>query len=449
MDTTYDLDDPWLQRQHPMHRRTREARSPFQVDLSRVIHSVSYRRLAGKSQILGIGDGHEHRTRQSHSHEVAQVANGLVTQLRYDNSDNDQILGLLPDRDMLEAICLVHDLGHPPFGHGGEDALQAALHDAGGFEGNGQTLRILTKLEEFHELGGSNFTRRTLLGTLKYPVAYSAVANNAPPATRSPISGELLLAPGNTPPKCYLDTERENVAWLLNPLSDADRLQVVTSRAKSFDCTIMDAADDISYGIHDLEDMINRRIVSQEMMREDIPGSHWDGFLAIIQVEYPDAFQADGRRPYDVFLDRLFARGKETKCWISRLVGYMVNSVIIRERPQFASSLYRHEVSLRTDSLALLQQLKRFIHHRVIQSANVQQLRFKGQTLIIQLFGRLAHDPKHLLPADVYAIYPKNGPTEAQLRVICDYIASMTDPGLINAYERLFNPRAGSVHDFL
>src|SRR3546814_608554 len=122
--------------------------------------------------ILSISDSDFHRTRLTHSLEVSQVGTGILQHLRHIESDPD-VLNVLPDTKLIETICMIHDLGHPPFGHGGEVALNFAMRDHGGFEGNGQTLRILSKLELFSEGFGSNLTRRTLLGTLKYPAPYS------------------------------------------------------------------------------------------------------------------------------------------------------------------------------------------------------------------------------------------------------------------------------------
>ena len=128
-------------------------------------------------------------------------------------------------RDRIEAIGCAHDLGHPPFGHGGEVALNYAMRDAGGFEGNGQTLRIVTRLEHFSDGAGANLTRRTLLGLLKYPVAYSRALNPALRPALQPGEGKIrtLDIPSSTPPKCYLDSEAEVVDWLLAPLTAAER----------------------------------------------------------------------------------------------------------------------------------------------------------------------------------------------------------------------------------
>src|SRR5690606_23967032 len=121
-----------------------------------------------KTQILGIGQNDFYRTRLTHSLEAAQIGTGLVSQLRA--KVNQTQLSYLPDDSLMEALCLAHDIGHPPFGHGGETALNFKMLHAGGFEGNGQTLRIVAKLEPYTLQHGMDLSRRTLLGLLKYPV---------------------------------------------------------------------------------------------------------------------------------------------------------------------------------------------------------------------------------------------------------------------------------------
>jgi dGTPase len=162
--------------QNPETPKSFDARSPGDVDYGRVVHSASFRRLQGKTQILNLGDSDFYRTRLTHSLEVAQIAGGLIKQLRH-NEPTHPALEHLPDHALIQAIACTHDLGHPPFGHGGEVALNYCMRDNGGFEGNGQTLRILSRLEKFSASHGSNLTRETLLGVLKYPVAYAQVAN--------------------------------------------------------------------------------------------------------------------------------------------------------------------------------------------------------------------------------------------------------------------------------
>src|SRR5262249_30878224 len=146
-------------------RQTEDARDDGDIDYARVIHSASFRRLQGKTQILNLGDSDFYRTRLTHSLEVAQIAGGITKQLAKSFPDHPAT-AILPGRSMIQAIGSPHDLAPPPFGHGGEVALNYCMRDVaynrGGFEGNGQTLRILSRLENFSRDAGANLSRRTL-----------------------------------------------------------------------------------------------------------------------------------------------------------------------------------------------------------------------------------------------------------------------------------------------
>lgn len=180
--------------------RPDDERDQYKRDKARVIHSSSFRRLQAKTQVMGVGEGDFHRTRLTHSIEVAEVGEGLLDTLKRNYHDDRQVHDWLPSRDLLAAACLAHDLGHPPFGHGGEKALHSRMLNAGGFEGNGQTLRIVTRLEKYRLGQGMNPTRRFVLAILKYPVAYSKFDKDRY---------------RHKPPKCYFDSENEIVHWAL------------------------------------------------------------------------------------------------------------------------------------------------------------------------------------------------------------------------------------------
>src|SRR3990167_6653543 len=155
-------------------RGKQDHRDPFERDRTRVIHCAAFRRLQRKTQILGTDEGDFHRTRLTHSLEVASIGSSIVRSLRINHQDN-VLSSLLPNDDLIHVICLLHDIGHPPFGHGGEVALNYMMREQGGFEGNAQTLRLLTKIETSYGEYGLDLTRRALLGVLKYPVPWSSV----------------------------------------------------------------------------------------------------------------------------------------------------------------------------------------------------------------------------------------------------------------------------------
>ena len=165
-------------------------------------------------------EGDFHRTRLTHSMEVAQIGRGLVLNLQ---KRFPELNDLLPRLEQIETTGLAHDLGHPPFGHGGETALNCAMADYGGFEGNGQTLRILTRLESHTPENGLDLTRRTLLGVLKYPAPYSNLCITSPPETTDQ-SVDLNFQHTWQPPKCFLDTEQDVFNWILAPLSNSDQV---------------------------------------------------------------------------------------------------------------------------------------------------------------------------------------------------------------------------------
>ncbi|MEN3752097.1 dGTP triphosphohydrolase [Mangrovibacter sp. SLW1] len=156
----------WDERRGSNYPREEEIRSEAQRDLSRLIHSSPFRRLQSKTQVLGLGESDFYRTRLTHSMEVAQIGSGLLAKLKikYKGKEEEQYL---PDNDLMQAVCLAHDIGHPPFGHGGEVALNYCMLNHGGFEGNGQTLRILSKLDKYTQEHGLDPTRRLLLGVLE------------------------------------------------------------------------------------------------------------------------------------------------------------------------------------------------------------------------------------------------------------------------------------------
>ncbi|NLS25318.1 Deoxyguanosinetriphosphate triphosphohydrolase-like protein [Sphingomonas sp. S2M10] len=445
--------DCWSARREGWAAQSEDARDSAAIDYARVIHSASFRRLQGKTQILNLGDSDFYRNRLTHSIEVAQVAGGLARQMQKSHPDHPAC-AWIPDLTMIQAIGATHDLGHPPFGHGGEVALNYCMRDAGGFEGNGQTLRILARLERFSAAAGSNLTRRTLLGILKYPAAYSAVRSNepgrVPRLADGPTTVRLIDRAACKPPKCYLDTEADVVAWLLDPLPPEDRDRFVSfdkapgkhgkTRFKSFDCSIMDLADDIAFGVHDLEDALAMRLMSGSDLVDLVPDSAASCFLDSLKKRYPNEF---GNNVYDGFIAGLSDESRR-KRYIGRLVGHFITNVIIDSDESFATPLLRYRANLPQPQRFFLETLKDAVAKRVIYSASVQHLEFKGQNMVVQVFEALASAPDALLPESTRDRFAQSDDPQ---RVICDHVAGMTDSFLLKTYERLFSPRMGSVFD--
>ncbi len=443
----------WQERRAGWTAQAEDARSEFDVDYARVIHSASFRRLQGKTQILNLGDSDFYRTRLTHSLEVAQIATGIVRQ--FHALAGHPAVPYLPDHSLIQAIGLAHDLGHPPFGHGGEVALNYCMRDHGGFEGNGQTLRILSRLEKFSDSHGSNLTRRAMLGIIKYPVAYGKASNPSlrPCLDTGPTAISIIRRCMSHPPKCFLNSEQDVFDWIVAPLTPNDRdrfLELVPNEDghaktvhKSFDCSVMDLADDIAYGVHDLEDVIALALVSENDFRASVTEDACGSFLDALKAKYPGE---SGNDVYERFVGQLFADGGSRKRFIGRLVHHLVTNAEIRTDEAFVEPLLRYRADLPEGPKKLLKALKNLVRDKVILSPRVQHLEFKGQRMVVSVFEVFQSEPKSFLPEDAYRRYADHG---NDLRVICDHVAGMTDTFLLKTYERLFSPRMGSVFDRL
>lgn len=451
----------WAERIEGWTPQTGDARGWDDADYARVVHSGSFRRLQGKTQILNLGDSDFYRTRLTHSLEVAQIAGSITRQLKSVHKDGP-IGEVLPSTSLIQAIGFTHDLGHPPFGHGGEVALNYCMRSReglpvsqSGFEGNGQTLRILARLEKFSKSSGANLARRTLLGVLKYPTPFSSVYNPdiVPILSESACTLSLINRKNSKPPKCYLDCEQGVVDWILSPLCASDKEQFTSYEAvtgkhhkpihKSLDCSIMDIADDVAFGVHDLEDSVALGLIREEEFRENVRESACSSYLDFLSEKYPGESR---NNVYDGFVRMLFGDGRSRKHAISRLVGHFVLAARIDTYDLFQEPLLRYRAALREDVRVFLEALKGVVREKVILSPSVQHLEFKGQRMVVSVFEAIATEPKAFLPRDIVALM---NDAESHLRVVCDYISGMTDAYLLKTYERLFSPRFGSVFDKL
>lgn len=442
--------------------RAEDDRSPFDRDRARIIHSAAFRRLQAKTQVLGINEGDFHRTRLTHSMEVAQVASGIAGRLKKDDR-HKEFLGSdvrwVPPRELIEAICFAHDLGHPPFGHAGERALNNALltspnagPDTIGFEGNGQTLRLLTQLEAHTKGHGLDLTRRTLLGVLKYPVPFSAAVKKELPDKRLPLL--QIKWPGWKPPKCYLDTEAGWVDWILEPFGVEERAEFTRCEDrgpkehskpvyKSLDCSIMDIADEIAYGVHDFEDGIALDLISWRDWEKDI-APHWDPEWANSVGLNPDGMEV-GKQ---FFLDGPDASGARKRT-IGGLVNAFIGSVQLKRLRQFSHPLLELNAELSEPAEALRRKLQDVNFKRMIKTPSVQTLEYRGQVNVLALFRAIESDPTIFLSGDFLARVPSDPSDPEYLRVIADYIAGMTDEYATRFFERTFLPRHGTVFDKL
>lgn len=457
------MNDVWLARRlKKVTNRQQDHRDPFQRDRARILHSASFRRLQSKTQVMGSGQSDFYRTRLTHSLEAAQIGSGITAQLR--SKEPELCEALFPDSDsLIETICLAHDIGHPPFGHGGEIALNYMMRDHGGFEGNGQTLRIVARLETFSEHFGMNLTRRTLLGLMKYPQLIETLSKASKPNNIGNF--RQLKADEWHPPKGLYSDDQDIINWILQPLSETDRAlfqsmsrqsisdqsptsQHVTlqdkskhhkTRFKSLDCSIMELADDIAYGIHDLEDAIVTKVVNRDDFDREVIKKLQQIDDTWLQ-EYSETLTAK------LFSDHHHLQ----KDAIGGLVNYLITAIKLtdlneQEEINFAEPLLRYNATLSESTAKALQIFKDFVYFYVIKLTSLQRLEYRGQQIVMELFEALSSDPIRLLPSNSAKRWQQAVDSNAnQQRIIADYIAGMTDDYATRLYQSLFNAHGAS-----
>lgn len=434
------ISDDWLTRlaNEPRKKRQSDQRSPFQRDKARVLHSAAFRRLQSKTQIHNNGLSDFYRTRLTHSLEVAQIGAGIVANLKV---IQPKFKHLLPCNNLIETICLSHDIGHPPFGHGGETALNYMMAKHGGFEGNGQTFRILTQLEQYTEYNGMNLTRRCLLGILKYPVCLSEI--NAPYPRDDSRNFRQLKTEEWSPAKGIYDHDKLLLDAVLQPLCDNDRhlfgskrpprtdsSQHLKSKYKSFDCSIMEIADDIAYGIHDLEDAIAMGIINKALWQEKVLAQ----LLTIEHFTLTESLQE--------ITDNLFSLQQfKRKDAIGALVNALVTSIHIRHvNAEFKDPLLAYNAYLAPAMFQALEILKGFVLNYVIKSPDLQILEYRGQQIVMELFEAYNAGPLRFLPEAAKLRWKaQKGDKSREQRVIADYISSLTDNHALRLHASLFS----------
>lgn len=444
----YDLGGWQERRSGRTDRRVHDQRPEQERDRSRIIHAASFRRLQGKTQVLGITESDFHRTRLTHSMEVAQISRGIVYQLQAEHASDSVMLGALPDIALIETIGFGHDLGHPPFGHGGEIALNYMMRDSGGFEGNGQSLRLLARLEPHTHGYGLDLTRRALLGILKYPATYSRLRRRVLPPLPEKLS--QLSPEAWKPPKCFLDTEEEIVDWVLARLPQSDRDLFLSSytepsdhehgktKYKALDTTIMELADDIAYGIHDFEDGISLGLITRD---------HWGEALKVLDPTWAAKLElVPETLANDLFKPRTGNRTGTRKMAIGALVNSMVTSIQLQERSEFTSPTLRFQAVLSEPAKHFLKALTKLTREYIISLQSVQTLEYRGRFIVLSLFEALEADWQSLINIAFKRYIEETGDVK---RGVCDYVAGMTDSYAVRIYERLFVPRQGSAFERL
>ena len=446
------LNNIWTVRFLPDPPREWDNRPPFSRDRGRILHSAAFRCLQAKTQIHAVGENDFYRTRLTHSLEVAQIGSSLVAQMKFVEAFNvvaqqlsvekselqRQLIPLLPSNDLIESLCFAHDIGHPPFGHGGEVALNYMMRNHGGFEGNAQTFRLLTKLEPYTPNAGMNLTRRTILGIVKYPTILDV---------SSAQYGQLAESQNSEP--CYVKIAdwrpgkglfRDDIAmfdWLLEPLSESDRIlfgslqkvrstpqEILKTRFKSLDCSIMELADDIAYGVHDLEDAIVVGVVNVQQ---------WQEALSALKKS-----QSDWMRQHIVAIsEKLFSdQHYLRKNAIGALVNYFITNVRWKIQPEFSDPLLCYNAELPQEVVDVLNVFKKFVLKYVINNVETQRVEYKGQRILTEMFQIFDSDPQRLLPTNTANRW-RNAEEPGKKRVICDYIAGMSDAYALKVYHQL------------
>ena len=439
-DVDLSINNAWLERliEEPNKKRRLDQRTPFQRDKARVLHSAAFRRLQSKTQIHNNGLSDFYRTRLTHSLEVAQIGTGIIANLQM---IQPEFHALLPGNNLIETICLSHDIGHPPFGHGGETALNYMMIEHGGFEGNGQTFRILTQLEQYTEHNGMNLTRRSLLGLLKYPICLSELSNSYP--IDNSRNFRQLKTEEWMPAKGIYDHDKALLDSVLAPLCESDRRlfgskrtpindskQHLKSKYKSFDCSVMEIADDIAYGVHDLEDAIAMGIINKALWQEKVLTQLYE----IKDFCLHDQLQE--------ITDNLFSlQHFKRKDAIGSLVNALITSISIqRVNKQFIEPLLAYNAYLDPAMYQALEILKSFVLNYVIKSPDLQILEYRGQQIVMELFETFKAGPLRFLPESAKQLWKaQNGDESREQRVIADYISSLTDNHALRLHASLFS----------
>ena len=353
----------------------RGPRDIFQRDRDRLIHSVAFRRLRHKTQVFVAPDGDHYRVRLTHSLEVAQIGRTIA-----------RALGL--NEDLTEALCLAHDLGHPPFGHAGEDALSAALADAGGFDHNAHTIRIVTRLETpYPEFDGLNLSWEALEGLAKH-------------------NGPIPAA-----------------TWAMEEANDERDLEL--GSWPSLEAQAAAISDDIAYDNHDIDDGLRAGLLDiDELVELPIVARLWGA----IGERHP------GLSPE-----------KQQRALVRDMIGYMVGDVLAETRRRVREAKVETIDDVRAAGRPLAgfssalaeeeRELKRFLYERLYGLSELQPVRQEAERVVAGLAAAYRADPG-LMPES----WQRGGDGVQQLRTMGDFIAGMTDRFAIARHEELIGP---------
>ena len=354
-------------------------RSEYQRDRDRIVHSAAFRRLEYKTQVFVNHEGDLFRTRLTHSLEVAQIGRTIARSLSL-------------NEDLVEAIALAHDLGHTPFGHAGQDALNECMRPYGGFEHNAQSLRVVDELEDkYADFRGLNLSFETREGILKH---------------------------------CSLKRART--------LGDIGQ-RFIRKQQPGLEAQLANLADEIAYNNHDVDDGLRARLISIEQLRE-VPlfARHHDQVLKAYSSLTPKQLRHETiRRMINTLVSDLV---EQTAARLRKLKPKHPDEVRAQSKPL---------VGFGAEILAENLELKSFLRDQLYRHHQVYRMTVKAQKVVKELFAALNSDPRLLLPefsAQAEAAHQEAG-DNGRARVVADYIAGMTDRYAIDEYERLFDPR--------
>jgi dGTPase len=383
--------DPDLSRGRLFPEPPSRTRSAFRRDCDRVIHSTAFRRLKHKTQVFVFHEGDHYRTRLSHSLEVAQIARALARQL-----------GL--DEDLTETLALAHDLGHPPFGHAGERALDACLSAHGGFDHNAQTLRVVTSLEHrYPEFDGLNLTWESLEGIVKH---------------NGPLTDRL----GKPVGKCH---ESGGIPFVIADFDKAYDLELWS--CASLEAQVAAIADDIAYDAHDIDDGLRATLFSVDDLK-------------VMPLTADMISEIDRRYPV-LDPDR---RGAEL---VRELISVLIGSVVSETRrrlgavkPKSVDDIRRQGTQLVAFSPEVAEAetaIKAFLKQRMYRHQWVMRVMGEAEQIVVDLFSRYHQNPSDLPPEWLEGTARES--ETARARRIGNFIAGMTDRFALTEHQRLFD----------
>jgi dGTPase len=401
-------DDAWT-RFFELRRKDDDERSEAEIDRSRIIHSGAFRRLQGKTQVFGVNQDAHFRTRLTHSLEVAQIAKGLA-------------LRTGANRELCEAASLAHDIGHPPFGHKGEEVLGELMKPHGGFEANAQNFRVLQRIEVKYSdesVPGLNLTRAVLDALLKY---------------RDPYPGDG---------KKFYYTDDPTITGIVEWARSGESRQPL-------ECQIMDWADDIAYSVHDLEDGLRAGMISSRKVER-----LWDRILSRARDRLEDCSNRDLSWAYEEVVkcergddERALEAVRKTNT--SSLINYFLKVPVTAVPPgKTATARHGAMLDIGPERRRRCEVLKSLAFELLVDDPRVATLEVRAKKILSELFevyvdGKAAK----FYPQPFRTEFEKAESPHHQARIACDFISGMTDEYAERVYTRMLTPVRMALGDY-